>query len=231
MSLALITTGLVLGLAGSPHCVAMCAAPCAAVERACPGARPWQAAVSLQLGRLLSYGSAGALVAVGAGWLAEMFQATAWLKPLWTLLQAAVMVFGLWLLLTGRIPRVALGRLTAPLSAVPMLGPLPAMGRVRQRGWAWSGAVGLLWAAWPCGLLYSALVVAALADGPLAGAAVMLAFALGGALALLLGRSLLGRLGRGAGAVRLAGVLLAAAGAWAMWHQLTGPGGPWCIAA
>ena len=222
MSLSLVVAGLAIGLAGSPHCAAMCAAPCAAIERSCGGARPARAAAALHLGRLLSYGLAGALVATGAGWMTELAQATNWLRPLWTLLQVAVVVFGLWLLVAGRLPRAVLG----PGAAVPMLGPLPAMGL--RRGWAWAGTAGLLWAAWPCGLLYSALVVAALADGPMAGAAVMLAFALGGGLALLLGRGVLGRLGRGAGAARWAGAVLVTAGGWAIWQQLTGPSGPWC---
>ena len=226
MSLSLVAAGLAIGLAGSPHCAAMCAAPCAAIERSCGGARPARAAAALHLGRLLSYGLAGALVATGAGWMTELAQATTWLRPLWTLLQVAVVVFGLWLLVTGRLPRVVLGTGAGPGAAVPMLGPLPAMGR--RRGWAWAGTAGLLWAAWPCGLLYSALVVAALADGPMAGAAVMLAFALGGGLALLLGRGVLGRLGRGAGAARWAGAVLVTAGGWAIWQQLTGPSGPWC---
>lgn len=225
MSLSLVAAGLAIGIAGSPHCAAMCAAPCAAIERSCGGAR---AAAALHLGRLLSYALAGALMATGAGWLAGLAQATAWLRPLWTLLQVAVVVFGLWLLVAGRMPRVVLGAGSTPGAAMPMLGPLPAMGPGRRRGWAWAGVAGLLWAAWPCGLLYSALVVAALADGPIAGAGVMLAFALGGGLALLFGRGVLGRLGRGAGAARWAGALLVTAGGWAIWQQLTGPSGPWC---
>ncbi|EWS54532.1 hypothetical protein X551_02642 [Methylibium sp. T29] len=56
----------------------------------------------------------------------------------------------------------------------------------------------------------------------------MLAFALGGGLALLFGRGVLGRLGQGAGAARWAGALLVMAGGWAIWLQLTGPSGPWC---
>ena len=231
MSLSLVAAGLAIGIAGSPHCAAMCAAPCAAIERSCGGARPARAAAALHLGRLLSYGLAGALVATGAGWLAELAQATSWLRPLWTLLQVAVVVFGLWVLVAGRMPRLVLGAGASSSSAgvaVPMLGPLSTMGRGRQRGWAWAGTAGLLWAAWPCGLLYSALVVAALADGPIAGAAVMLAFALGGGLALLFGRGVLGRLGQGAGAARWAGALLVTAGGWAIWQQLTGPSGPWC---
>jgi len=226
MSLSLVAAGLAIGIAGSPHCAAMCAAPCAAIERSCGGARPARAAAALHLGRLLSYGLAGALVATGAGWMAELAQATSWLRPLWTLLQVAVVVFGLWLLVAGRMPRIVLGTGSTSGVAVPMLGPLPAMGR--QRGWGWAGTAGALWAAWPCGLLYSALVVAALADGPLAGAAVMLAFALGGGLALLFGRGVLGRLGQGATAARWAGALLVMAGGWAIWLQLTGPSGPWC---
>ena len=90
-----------------------------------------------------------------------------------------------------------------------------------------AGAVGACWAAMPCGLLQSALIVAALASGPMQGAGVMAVFALGSAVSLWLAPHLWLRLqARGGGAarstlaVRLAGVLLIAASTFALVHGL-----------
>ena len=47
-------------------------------------------------------------------------------------------------------------------------------------------ATGALWAFMPCGLLYSALLVASLSGGPLEGALSMALFALGSGLSLAL---------------------------------------------
>jgi hypothetical protein len=51
------------------------------------------------------------------------------------------------------------------------------------------GAVilGILWALMPCGLLYGALLVAALSNSPVEGASVMALFALGSAVVLTIG--------------------------------------------
>ena len=80
---------------------------------------------------------------------------------------------------------------------------------------------------WPCGLLRSALVVAALANHAWGGALAMGAFALASAPALAFGPRLLLRLlhRRGADAralswaVRLSGAGLLLASAWAIWHD------------
>jgi sulfite exporter TauE/SafE len=88
-----------------------------------------------------------------------------------------------------------------------------------------AAVAGGAWVAWPCGLLQSALVVAALGDGAAAGAAIMAAFAIASAIGLVAGPALWWRLGiSGAGAsrwaVRLAGAGLAIASAWALGHGL-----------
>ena len=49
---ALATTGLLMGLAGTPHCTAMCSAACAAVARGCGGSQPGQAMLALHGGRI-----------------------------------------------------------------------------------------------------------------------------------------------------------------------------------
>ena len=92
--------------------------------------------------------------------------------------------------------------------------------------------MGLAWGFLPCGLLYSALLVAALSPGPWQGASVMALFALGSSLSLLAGPWLWGRMrgsASGAWAVRLAGAALFALSVWALWMGLVHDTAPWCV--
>jgi sulfite exporter TauE/SafE len=86
---------------------------------------------------------------------------------------------------------------------------------------------GACWAAMPCGLLQSALIVAALASGPLQGAGVMAAFGLASAASLALVPWVWRRLALRRGAlirptfaVRLAGALLVGSSVFALAHGL-----------
>lgn len=213
-----------LGLAGTPHCLAMCGATCGALT----ADGSWATRGAFHVMRLLSYALAGAVVAASIGTLSQWGQGTAAVRPLWTLLHAAAFVLGGWLLWHGRQPawmeRIGRGttRAADPTESWHVMrGPLRA------------GGAGALWAAWPCGLLQSALLVAALANTAAGGAAVMSAFALATGAALALGPWLFARL-TGAGTparasvwtTRLAGLVLAIASAWAL---ATGtPGSPFC---
>ena len=92
--------------------------------------------------------------------------------------------------------------------------------------------LGTVWALLPCGLLYSALLVAALSAHALDGALVMGLFALGTSVTMMAGPWLWLRLrGQGAGqwGVRLAGLALAASSGWAVWMGLFHGTAPWCI--
>jgi uncharacterized protein len=94
--------------------------------------------------------------------------------------------------------------------------------------------LGLGWAFLPCGLLYSALLVAALSPGLWQGAAVMFLFALGSSVGLLAGPWLwlrLGQAGANRWAMRVAGALLLASSVWALWLALAHDTAPWCVAA
>lgn len=91
----------------------------------------------------------------------------------------------------------------------------------------------MLWVTLPCGLLYSALMVTSLGNGPLQGAGLMMLFALGSGALLLLGHWLWQRLrwassARQAWGARLAGVLLAGIAAQAVWSDLIRPIDAWC---
>ena len=84
----------------------------------------------------------------------------------------------------------------------------------------------------PCGLLYSALLVAALTSSMLEGAAVMALFALGSSVLLMAGPWLWLRLrkqGSGQWAIRLAGLALLASSVWALWMGLVHDTAPWCL--
>ncbi len=210
-----------LGLAGTPHCAAMCAAPCAA---ACGPGR--SAAVSFQLARVASYAVAGAVVAGSVGALATLSQFSPTLRPLWVVLHALILTLGLWMLWQGRQPAWmgAIGRVPAPTAAAPG-GWQPLKGPLR------AAAAGSLWAALPCGLLQSALLVASLADSALAGAGAMAAFALASSAGLIVGPWAWQRLRQGGGRValeralvRMAGALLVLGSGFALghgvWHQV-----------
>lgn len=239
MDTALLMTAGLMGLAGIPHCAAMCSAPCAAVTLACAGRQ--RAAPALwgwHLGRVLSYAVAGALVAASVALMSRLGSSAAVLRPLWGLVHVAAMAFGGWLVWAGRWPgwvdRSAqqLGRwsgLSAPmrLDSVPRTQDAPTL-----RSTARASAFGGLWALMPCGLLQSALLVAALASGPVQGAAVMGVFALASASGPWLGPALLLRV-RGnerspAWATRLAGASLVVASGWSVFHGLWQQVLAWC---
>lgn len=227
---ALVTSALLMGLAGAPHCTAMCGAACAGLSRG--GAGP---AWSFHLARVLSYALGGALAAASVGWAAQLGQASALLRPLWVMLHMAALGLGLFLLWRGRQPAWLenLGARSERVLRVSVagLGAGQAVISAPPAASARAGLAGLAWLAWPCGLLQSALVVAALASGPLQGAAVMTAFAAASGLGLVLGPMLLARLfgqGGSAWAVRLAGLSLAAASLWALGHGVWSQVAAWC---
>lgn len=225
MDLALIFSAVMLGIAGAPHCAAMCGASCAAVVSGCAGAAGDTRAPSMAFhaARAAGYAVVGGLAAAGVGVLSMAGSAAPLVRPVWTLLHMAALALGLWLLWTGRQPafmsRVGRSRQAAaqPVAAggwQVMTGPLAA------------ASAGAVWVAWPCGLLQSALVVAALANTPQGGAAAMAGFALASAAGLQMAPWIQARLGnRGAAAtwaVRIAGLALALGSGWALGHDVWG---------
>ncbi|MFM8863781.1 MAG: sulfite exporter TauE/SafE family protein [Limnohabitans sp.] len=223
MQSSLALTALLMGLAGGPHCVAMCGAACAGLAKAA-GARRHQALGAFQLGRLLGYSLLGGLAAFsvqGLGWLTTQSAA---IRPLWTLLHLTAMALGVVLVLQARQP-VWLEQPARRLWT-----------RVRQlhdrRRTLAPLLVGVLWALMPCGLLYSALMVAALSGHPLDGALTMGLFAIGSSLSLWVGPWLwlrLQALGDGTWGMRLAGLALFTVSAWGLWMGLVHDQAPWCI--
>lgn len=227
MELTLAATALLMGLAGGPHCVAMCGAACAGLGRTQAG-QSTRALWVFQAGRLLGYSALGALAAAsmqGLGWLSVHSAA---LRPVWTLFHVAAAVLGLMLLWQARQPiwlehsarKVWHGvrSITGNFKGNASLAPI--------------GLMGVLWALLPCGLLYSALLVAAMTSSATQGAGVMALFALGSGVSLMAGPWLWLRLrGQGSGqwAIRIAGLALLASSFWALWMGLVHNTAPWCL--
>lgn len=167
MNVVLVATGLVLGLGASPHCIAMCGSPCAALTAG--GTRH---ATGFHLGRIAGYMAGGAVAAASIALVGSWTQAAPVLRPFWILLQLAFLTIGILWLWTGKPLRR-----TATVSA----GGVRPLRRMSPKK---AAAAGLAWVFWPCGALQGALLIAALASDPLGGALVMGAFALGSLPAL-----------------------------------------------
>jgi uncharacterized protein len=223
---ALIAAAGLMGLAGLPHCVAMCAAPCAAVAGRGRAAQPL-----FQIGRVAGYAAAGAVAAASVGALREGLAWSPVLRPLWTLLHLAALAVGLWMLWRGAWPAWLQRRAAAPSASASAGWQRIAM-PVRSAG------AGALWIAWPCALSQSALLVAALASTPQQGAAAMAVFAVASSPALWMGPAVLRKVGGGVGAsggaiaatwpLRAAGALVAAGSVWALGHGLWARMAAWC---
>ncbi len=250
---ALVATALLMGLAGGPHCIAMCGAACAGIGRN-TGGRSARSLWSFQAGRMLGYAALGGLAATsmqGLGWLSIQSAA---LRPIWTLFHVAAALLGLMLLWKARQPvwlensarkvwrgaRAITGAVTSGANGGPAgksQGATPLL-------------IGVLWSLLPCGLLYSALLVAAMSNNPLEGASVMALFALGSGVSLMAGPWLwlrvrprvrgqgssvirfngdAGNSGDGRWAIRIAGLALFATSGWALWMGLVHGTAPWCL--
>lgn len=216
MNAALILSALLMGLGGAWHCALMCGPLCAAR----PG---W----GLMVGRSLGYAAVGATLASAASWGANFVVKggagpwSPWLT-VWAFAHAASLCLGIFLVWRGRQPLWLThwaGAAQAPVKVVHW-ARTPVAGVP-------SAALGLAWGAMPCGLLQSAWILAALAPDACSGAAVMLAFSLSTAPALMAAPRLIGAIRRRYGdallqarLTRLSGLLLAGASAWALGHGL-----------
>jgi uncharacterized protein len=225
MQTTLAATALLMGLAGGPHCLAMCGAACAGIGRSRQGgATPslWM----FQVGRVAGYSSLGAVAAAslqGIGWLATQSAA---LRPFWTMFHVAAALLGLMLLWQARQPAWLERGARALWTRAKSSGV--------RRGNGAPLVLGVLWALLPCGLLYSALLVAALSANAAEGALMMALFALGSGLSLMAGPWLWLRLrfsmaGSNRWAIRLSGLALASSSGWSLWASLVHNTAPWCL--
>ena len=216
-------TALFMGIVGGPHCVAMCGAACAGISRAA-GERSTRALWTFQFSRMFGYSLFGAFAAGSVQGLAVLGTNTIAIRPVWTMFHAAAFLLGLALIWQARQPAwidnlgQSLWRKARPV--LTRLGPRASI------------VLGVGWAFMPCGLLYSALLVASLSANVFEGAAIMALFSLGTSISLTAAPWLLLRLRggqSGAWAIRLAGLALALTSGWALWMGLTNPTGLFCL--
>jgi len=216
-------TALFMGIVGGPHCVAMCGAACAGISSAA-GERSTRALWTFQFSRMLGYSLFGAFAAGSVQGLAVLGTNTIAIRPVWTMFHAAAFLLGLALIWQARQPAwidnlgQSLWRKARPV--LTRLGPRAPI------------VLGVGWAFMPCGLLYSALLVASLSANVFEGAAIMALFSLGTSISLTAAPWLLLRLRggqSGAWAIRLAGLALALTSGWALWMGLTNPTGLFCL--
>ncbi len=231
MSSLLITAGL-MGVVGGPHCLAMCGAPCLGISRWTPE-RPLHSLLLFQTGRLMGYAALGAVAAASMSSLAWLSVQSAAFRPVWTMVHVMAVLLGLLLVWRADQPlwlNQAAQRLWQRVAS-------PSRRQAFQQH-SWGALVlGMAWALLPCGLLYSALLVALFSGGPWEGALVMMSFALGGGVVLTVGPMLWLKLQqhRGVSArwsnmgTRLAGLTLSATAAWGLWMGLVHDQAPWCV--
>lgn len=218
---------LLIGLMGGAHCAGMCGGIVSALTVQLPGQRPaWPLHLAYNLGRITSYGVAGAIMgAIGSIGLL--------MNDLLPVQMALYVVANLMLIAMG----LYLTGMTAALSFTERAGQhlwrhLQPLTRsfLPARSVAQAYPLGLLWGWLPCGLVYSVLTAALLSGSSPRGAAIMLVFGLGTLPNLLLAGLLLARFRRLAQSRRVrmgAGMLVLTFGAYGLLNASTLGGRLW----
>ncbi|MBD9425689.1 sulfite exporter TauE/SafE family protein [Pseudomonas sp. PDM15] len=170
----LLVSALILGLLGGGHCLGMCGGLMGALTLAIPPeqrARRFRLLLAYNLGRILSYATAGLLIGL-AGWAVASSPAAMVLRVIAALLLIAMGLYlaGWWSGLT-RIEAVGrhLWRHLQPIAS--RLMPVSGLPRALL--------LGAVWGWLPCGLVYSTLLWASSQGSPADSALLMLAFGLG----------------------------------------------------
>lgn len=185
---------LLAGLAGSPHCAAMCGAFSLRAGSSGTLQERRDALMALHGGRILGYAALGGV----AGYAGQQL-----------LRHMPDPSIGHWLQLASALALAANGAMLLRHRSGSCCPPQPAIGK---RGDLWrSAGRGALWALMPCGLLYSMLLLAAFSASAINGAALIAAFAIGGT-PLLAGIGWSGARLFGVGNVRRTGGVMIAAG-------------------
>ncbi len=200
-------TAFLLGLFSTVHCLAMCGSVIGALTLSLPmDVRESQRKMlpyvfNYNLGRILSYTMAGAIVGLLSSPLANV-NGHMILRYL-----SIVVMIGMGLYLAGWFPKFAkMERLGAPIWRwlQPIGQKLLPVKAFSQAFW-----LGIVWGWLPCGLVYAALAVAATVGDPIQASMVMLSFGLGTLPAVMgagLFTGLLASLARAKHMKRIAGV-------------------------
>lgn len=169
-----LVSALILGLLGGGHCLGMCGGLMGALTLAIPAeqrGRRLRLLLGYNLGRILSYATAGLLIGL-AGWAVASSPAAMALRVVAALLLICMGLYlaGWWSGLT-RIEALGRGlwRFIQPLTRRFM--PVSSVPRAL--------VLGALWGWLPCGLVYSTLLWAASQGNALDSALLMFAFGLG----------------------------------------------------
>ena len=172
--LPLLISALILGLLGGGHCLGMCGGLMGALTLAIPPeqrGRRLQLLLAYNLGRILSYASAGLLFGL-AGWAVARSPAAMLLRIVAGLLLISMGLYlgGWWSGLT-RIEALGRGLWRHIQPVASRLLPVSSLPRALL--------LGALWGWLPCGLVYSTLLWAASQGDALDSGLLMLAFGLG----------------------------------------------------
>lgn len=219
ITVSLISSAFLMGLAGGPHCVAMCGAACAGFSKT-----PNQpdAIYQYHAGRLCGYALLGAIATLAMQSIAWLSSYSKILHPLWTFFHILVFFWGAMLIIFARQP------IWVERAGSQLWQKVKKLTRIRL-GFFY---IGLLWALMPCGLLYSALIIASFNGNALGGAISMAAFAAGSSIALFFAPWAWLKLKTRAiepYGMRLAGLILSIASAWAIWMDLAHQTKVWCL--
>jgi hypothetical protein len=166
-------TAFFLGLMGASHCMVMCGGLAAAASSASPQDKPLTFLLLFNLGRILSYASAGILVSFAGLWLGDSHDIaqTVLRSVAGTLLILMGFYVARWWMILTRLESAGqlIWRYIQPLTRrlIPIQNKRQAL------------ALGLLWGWLPCGLIYSTLAWVAANGQPIMGGLTMLLFGLG----------------------------------------------------
>ncbi|MEO5343397.1 MAG: sulfite exporter TauE/SafE family protein [Gammaproteobacteria bacterium SHHR-1] len=192
----LLPVAFTVGLLSGLHCVGMCGGIMGALTFGLPpqvrqnSRRLLLFLLAYNLGRLISYGLAGALFGVFGAGLFDLLEP--WLGQGWPQRLAALVMVIIGLYLAGLLPQlIGLERLGLPLWRYlsPIAGRLMPVQRLPV-----ALLYGLIWGWLPCGLVYAMLVIAAGQGSPLNGGILMLMFGLGTLPTVMLTGVLAGKL-------------------------------------
>ena len=170
----LLISALILGLLGGGHCLGMCGGLMGALTLAIPPeqrGRRLQLLLAYNLGRILSYATAGLLFGL-AGWAVASSPAAMLLRIVAGLLLISMGLYlgGWWSGLT-RIEAIGRGLWRHIQPVASRLLPVSSLPRALL--------LSALWSWLPCGLVYSTLLWAASQGDALDSGLLMLAFGLG----------------------------------------------------
>ncbi len=184
-----------MGLLGSGHCAGMCGGISGAYSLQIHHKTLLNSALVLityNFGRASSYAVAGAAAGTIGFLIGDLIDIHAWSKVLRVTAGAFILVIGLCLVFRLKLPLVNkhIGQPLWQKVISPLIKYFSSEKNLKN-----TYIAGLLWGWLPCGLVYSALLLALSSGSTLNGAIVMLCFALGTLPALLLSGVTLARLG------------------------------------